>query len=152
MRTEVVVMDMAGTTVADDGLVVAAFTAAVRTLGIGPDHERFPAMMDHVMATMGESKRSVFRALFGGDEELARSANAAFEDAYADLVDDGRCEALPGAAETIAALREQGARVALTTGFSPRTRDAILAALGWEDLVELALSPADVGGRGRTPT
>ncbi|UDY36882.1 phosphonatase-like hydrolase [Dermatobacter hominis] len=149
MRTEIVVMDMAGTTVADDGLVVAAFTEAVRTLGITPDHERFPAMMDHVLATMGESKLTVFRALFEGDEELARSANAAFEDAYADLVDDGRCEALPGAAETITALQERGLRVALTTGFAPRTRDAILAALGWDGLVELALSPADVGGRGR---
>jgi phosphonatase-like hydrolase len=149
MRTEIVAMDMAGTTVADDGLVVAAFTEAVRTLGIPPTDERFGPMMDHVLATMGESKLTVFRALFDGDEDLARSANSAFEDAYADLVDDGRCEALPGAADTITALQDRGVRVALTTGFAPRTRDAILAALGWGDLVELALSPADVGGRGR---
>ena len=38
--------------------------------------------------------------------------------------------------------------VALTTGFSPTTRDAIIGALGWSDLIDLALSPADVG-RGR---
>ena len=36
----------------------------------------------------------------------------------------------------------------LTTGFAPSTRDALLAALGWETLVDLALSPADCG-RGR---
>ena len=88
MRTEIVAMDMAGTTVADDGLVVAAFTEAVRTLGITAEDERYPAMMDHVLATMGESKLTVFRALFDGDDDLARAANAAFEDAYADLVDD----------------------------------------------------------------
>ena len=39
-------------------------------------------------------------------------------------------------------------RLCLTTGFSPTTRDRIVAALGWEALVDLALSPADAG-RGR---
>ncbi len=148
MKTEIVVMDMAGTTVADDGLVVAAFTEAVRTLGIDPDDERFPPMMDHVLATMGESKIAVFRSLFDGDESQARAANAAFELAYGDLVADGRSEPLPGAANTISDLRDRGVKVALTTGFSPTTRDAILAALNWSDLIDLALSPADVG-RGR---
>jgi beta-phosphoglucomutase-like phosphatase (HAD superfamily) len=33
-------------------------------------------------------------------------------------------------------------------GFSPATRDAIIAALGWAPLVDLVLSPADAG-RGR---
>ena len=148
MRTEIVVMDMAGTTVSDDGLVVAAFTRAVASLGIDEDHGRFPAMMDHVTATMGESKITVFRTLFDGDDDMAQRANAAFEHAYGDLVAEGRATALPGAAETIATLRGRGLKVALTTGFSPVTRDAIIDSLGWRDHVDLALSPADVG-RGR---
>lgn len=148
MRTEIVVMDMAGTTVADDGLVVTAFTRAVGTLGIAEDDEKFAPMMRHVMDTMGESKITVFRAIFDGDEQVAQDANAAFEAAYGDLVAGGACEALPGAVETINALRDAGVKVALTTGFAPPTRDAILGALGWRDLVDLALSPADVG-RGR---
>lgn len=148
MRTEIVVMDMAGTTVADDGLVVRAFTEAVRTLGITDDDDRFAPMMRHVTETMGESKLTVFRALFDGDDDLARSANSAFEDAYGDLVESGSCEPLPGAVETITALRDAGLKVALTTGFAPRTRDAVLDALGWHDIVDVALSPADVG-RGR---
>jgi phosphonatase-like hydrolase len=148
MRTEIVVMDMAGTTVADDGLVITAFTRAVGTLGVGEDSDRFPPMMDHVIATMGESKITVFRALFDGDEEQSQAANAAFEVAYSDLVAEGRTEALPGAADTISDLRDRGIKVALTTGFSPTTRDAIIDALGWSNLIDLALSPADVG-RGR---
>ena len=104
MRTEIVVMDMAGTTVADDGLVIAAFTAAVGSLGIAEDDERFPPMMDHVVATMGESKITVFRALFPGDEDQAQAANAAFEVAYNEVA-AGRSEALPGAADTIDARR-----------------------------------------------
>lgn len=148
MRTEIVVMDMAGTTVADDGLVLDAFTRAVGSLGIGTSDARFAPMMRHVMDTMGESKITVFRALFDGDDALAREANAAFESAYEDLVAGGACEALPGAEQTISSLRGRGVKVALTTGFSPQTRDAILDALDWRGLVDLALSPADVG-RGR---
>ncbi|WP_432120659.1 phosphonatase-like hydrolase [Streptomyces sp. S1] len=139
-----VVLDMAGTTVADDGLVEQAFTVAAERLGEDP-----AAMIGHVRATMGESKISVFRHLLGGDERRAQEANLAFEQAYGELVADGRIAPLPGAAETIAALREQGRTVVLTTGFARVTQDAILDALGWRDLVGLTLCPADTGGRGR---
>ncbi|MFF5453819.1 phosphonatase-like hydrolase [Streptomyces sp. NPDC012950] len=139
-----VVLDMAGTTVADDGLVEQAFTVAAERLGEDP-----AAMIGHVRATMGESKISVFRHLLGGDERRAQEANLAFEQAYGELVADGRIAPVPGAAETIAALREQGRTVALTTGFARVTQDAVLDALGWRDLVGLTLCPADTGGRGR---
>ncbi|MET9732965.1 phosphonatase-like hydrolase [Streptomyces sp. NPDC006458] len=138
-----VVLDMAGTTVADGGLVERAFEAAARHLGADPAD-----MIGHVRATMGESKISVFRHLFG-DEAKAQQANKAFEAAYAELVDGGSVEALPGARETIEELKAQGRTVVLTTGFARTTQDAILAALGWQDLVPLTLCPADAGGRGR---
>ncbi|WP_327376154.1 phosphonatase-like hydrolase [Streptomyces sp. NBC_01216] len=143
-RMNLVVLDMAGTTVADDGLVELAFTAAAERLGEDP-----AAMIDYVRATMGESKISVFRHLLGGDETRAHQANLAFEEAYGTLVSEGRIAALPGAAGTIAALREQGRTVVLTTGFARVTQDAVLDALGWRDLVDLTLCPADTGGRGR---
>ncbi|MFI8822323.1 phosphonatase-like hydrolase [Streptomyces sp. NPDC053431] len=143
-RHDLVVLDMAGTTVADGGLVEQAFTAAAERLGEDP-----ATMIDHVRATMGESKISVFRHLFGGDEARARQANLAFETAYGELVADGRIAAVPGAAEAVAALKEQGRTVVLTTGFARATQDAILDALGWRELVGLTLCPADAGGRGR---
>ncbi|MFE4574136.1 phosphonatase-like hydrolase [Streptomyces chartreusis] len=138
-----VVLDMAGTTVADGGLVERAFAAAARHVGEDP-----AAGIDHVRATMGESKISVFRHLFG-DETKAREANGAFEAAYADLVDGGEVAALPGAREAVEELTAQGRTVVLSTGFARPTQDAILAALGWQDLVPLTLCPADAGGRGR---
>ncbi|MEU7297713.1 phosphonatase-like hydrolase [Streptomyces exfoliatus] len=143
-KHDLVVLDMAGTTVADDGLVEQAFTVAAERVGEDP-----ATMIDHVRATMGESKISVFRHLLGGDEDRARQANLAFEEAYGELVADGRIAPLPGAAETIATLKEQGRTVVLTTGFARVTQDAILDALGWRDLVGLTLCPADAGGRGR---
>ncbi|MFI9359253.1 phosphonatase-like hydrolase [Streptomyces lydicus] len=145
---QLVVLDMAGTTVADDGLVERAFDAAARHLGVEPGSPAHTEKLAYVRATMGESKISVFRHLFG-DETAARRANAAFEKAYGELVDDGRIAPLPGAREAIEALRDAGRTVVLTTGFARVTQDAILAALGWQHLVPLTLCPADAGGRGR---
>ncbi|WP_153537548.1 phosphonatase-like hydrolase [Actinomadura macrotermitis] len=139
---------MAGTTVLDGGLVEAAFAEAVAELGVAAGGAEHARMLDHVRATMGESKISVFRTLTGGDEDAAQRANAAFERAYAELIGDGRCAPVPGAAETIAALRDAGLKVALTTGFARPTQDAILHALGWAGIADLTLCPADAG-RGR---
>ncbi|MFJ7963421.1 HAD family hydrolase [Streptomyces sp. NPDC096324] len=143
-----VVLDMAGTTVADGGLVERAFAAAAAELGVEPGSADHAAKLDHVRATMGESKISVFRHLFG-EEALARRANAAFEKAYGELVDDGHIAPVAGAREAIEELQGGGRTVALTTGFARVTQDAILDALGWSDLVPLTLCPADAGGRGR---
>ncbi|MFK0100258.1 MULTISPECIES: phosphonatase-like hydrolase [unclassified Streptomyces] len=143
-----VVLDMAGTTVADGGLVERAFSAAAGRLGVeagSPDHAE---KLDYVRATMGESKISVFRHLFG-DEDKAQRANAAFEEAYGELVDGGAIAPVPGAREAIGELRAAGRTVVLSTGFARVTQDAILAALGWQDLATLTLCPADAGGRGR---
>ncbi|GAA3252202.1 phosphonatase-like hydrolase [Streptomyces lavendulae subsp. grasserius] len=143
-----IVLDMAGTTVADDGLVERAFEHAAGRLGVEPGSADHAAKLQYVRDTMGESKISVFRHLFG-TEELARRANSAFEQAYAELVDGGLVAPLPGARETIEKLRADGRTVVLTTGFARVTQDAILDALGWRDLADLTLCPADAGGRGR---
>lgn len=143
-----VVLDMAGTTVADGGLVEQAFEAAAAELGVEPGSADHAEKLAHVRATMGESKISVFRHLFG-EESRAQRANKAFERAYGELVDAGGIAPVPGAREVVEQLREEGRTVVLTTGFARVTQDAILAALGWQDLVPLTLCPADAGGRGR---
>jgi phosphoglycolate phosphatase len=140
-------LDMAGTTVADDGSVLAAFEAAMAACGIVPGGPGFADADAIVHATMGQSKIEVFRRILGSDDQ-AQHANRAFEEAYAESVRGGLVSPLPGAAETITALRAAGIKVCLATGFAPATRDALLDALGWRPLIDLALSPADVG-RGR---
>ncbi|MEV6082327.1 phosphonatase-like hydrolase [Streptomyces parvulus] len=143
-----VVLDMAGTTVADGGLVERAFDAAARELGVEPGTPDHAEKLDYVRATMGESKISVFRHLFG-DEDRAQHANTTFEKAYGELVDGGLIAPVPGAREAVEELTADGRTVVLTTGFARVTQDAILGALGWRDLVPLTLCPADAGGRGR---
>ena len=145
-RITLACLDMAGTTVADDGTVLAAFTGALDALGIVGEAER-GRMTEYVVATMGESKITVFRALLDGDEERAQAGNAAFEAAYATRI--AAAEPLPGVPEFFARLREEGLKIALTTGFSRATADALIDHLGWWPLIDLSLAPQDVGGRGR---
>jgi phosphoglycolate phosphatase len=140
-------LDMAGTTVADDGSVIAAFSAAVGRFGLAPGSPGHDEALAYVRRTMGQSKIEVFRHILGA-EDAAQRANAAFEEHYAASVRAGAVAPLPGAEATFAALRDAGIKVCLATGFSPATRDALLEALGWRPLVDLVLSPADAG-RGR---
>lgn len=145
---DLIVLDMAGTTVADGGLVERAFATAAQRLGVEPGSADHTEKLDHVRATMGESKISVFRHLFG-DEDKAQQANTAFETAYGELVGGGLIAPVPGAREAIEELRAAGRTVVLSTGFARTTQDAILDALDWQDLADLTLCPADAGGRGR---
>jgi phosphoglycolate phosphatase len=140
------VIDMAGTTVRDDGAVDAAFTVALTGAGVAPDTEEFARARQYVQDTMGHSKSDVFAALL--PPEKAAQATTAFAVAYEQIVAEGRIEPITGATETFDELRAQGVQVCLTTGFAPTTRDALIAHLGWSSHIDLALSPADVG-RGR---
>ena len=144
-RFSVVCLDMAGTTVRDDNTVMEAFATAIasRNLTVADFHSG----MKYARETMGQSKIEVFRHILGS-EYAAQAANAVFEADYAGAVAAGDISPMPGAVELFAACRAAGIRVCLSTGFAPVTRDAIVAALGWETLVDLFLSPADAG-RGR---
>jgi phosphoglycolate phosphatase len=141
-------IDMAGTTIRDEGLVDQAFTVAVAGQGVAPGTAEYERMRAVVRKTQGQSKIEIFRLLLDGDESRARAANETFEEAYGLLVDDGAVTPIPGAAEAIRALRAAGIKVALMTGFARSTQDAIIDAIGWRGLVDLSISPAEAG-RGR---
>lgn len=144
-RISVICLDMAGTTVRDSGTVMAAFQAAIAERNLSASE--YDAAMKYVRATMGQSKIEVFRHILG-DDAAAAAVNASFERHYGAAVRGGSIAPLPGAESLFGACRAAGIKVCLSTGFSPATRDAIIAALGWGGLVDLVLSPADAG-RGR---
>jgi phosphonatase-like hydrolase len=148
MVIRLAVLDMAGTTVRDGGVVERSFVEALSGMGVDPDGPEMQAHLEYVRATMGQSKIVVFRSVFGGDENRAQDANRRFEGAFDGAVSRGEIEALPGAETALEAFRARGARVCLTTGFSSETRQRLMDVLGWRDLVSLSLSPGD-GVRGR---
>ncbi len=145
-RIETVVLDLAGTTVTDDGLVQGAFELAWdRCYPDAAEAHRTEAIA-HVVATMGQSKIEVFRALV--DEDEAEQLNAAFEAALDSLVENGAVVEIPGADKTILELIADGRQVVFTTGFSRATAEAILQFLGWQQYATQLYTPADAG-RGR---
>lgn len=135
------VLDMAGTTVRDDGAVEGAFRAALLAVGTPPGPELDRAL-DQARATMGQSKIEVFRSVFAGDEDRAQRANQAFEAAYDETIAGSGAEPLPGAEDALRELRARDVRVCLTTGFSAATQTRLVAALGWEGFVDLTLAPS----------
>ena len=140
---ELICFDMAGTTVLDNGLVLEAFRRTIEDLGV--DANDAESAEAYVIETMGQSKIEVFTALFG---ERASIANEAFERNFVESAQVLGVSEIPGARSTVETLRDVGLQVALTTGFSPSTREALIDVLGWGDLFELRVSPVDAG-RGR---
>ena len=141
------VLDLAGTTVRDDGAVEAAFVDALAAVDAGPGTDGFDDRLDYLRTTMGRSKIEVFRTLLG-DAARAAHAHDAFESAYGSRVAAGSVQPIDGAPAALAALRDGGVRVCLTTGFSSATLGRLLDALGWREQVDLALAPGP-GTRGR---
>lgn len=123
---ELVVLDLAGTTVQDGGQVPDAFAAALAGYGVHVSG-------DEIAHVRGASKRQAIRDLLqarGVRSELCDEVYATFredlERRYA-----RSATPIPGAAHTMTWLRAQGVRVALNTGFDRNTTHALLAALGW---------------------
>lgn len=138
-------LDMAGTTIIDDGLVEAAFTRALSSLGHHVDDQT----RSFLIQTMGQSKVEVFTQVLGSRSAGEQGA-AAFEEAYAAVIREQGAALVPGTAAALAQLRARGLAICLTTGFAPVTRDLLIDACELGPLIDLALSPVDTpAGRGR---
>lgn len=139
---ELVVMDVAGTTVHDGGEVPAAFRAALAAHGI--------ALADaEIEAVRGASKREVVGRLVAAHRPdtppaLAAAVYADFRVALAERYRAG-IRAVEGAEEAIRWLRGRGVRVALNTGFDREIVAMLLDALGWaEGFVDAVVCGDDV--------
>jgi phosphonatase-like hydrolase len=145
MLIDLAAFDIAGTTVQEHGAVYTALREAVNAAGAD-------ASTAQVERWMGADKHESIAGLLAD----RHPAPATVEDVYADFV--GRLTAayrarppspLPGVPATLAALRERGVKVALTTGFDRAVTDELLASLGWDDAVVDAVVCADEVPAGR---
>jgi phosphonatase-like hydrolase len=131
---ELVVFDMAGTTVYDGDAVNASFRATLAAWGIEAD----PAAVNTVM---GLPKPEAIRMLlerFGrprGVTPPAEQIQTIHEDFTSRMrhyyATDPSVREIPGAAAAFAALRRAGIKVALNTGFFRPIAAVLLARLGW---------------------
>jgi phosphoglycolate phosphatase len=139
------VLDMCGTTVDEGGLQDEAFSAAILQEGIEPGGSRHDAMVGYYHEMRGTSRHEVFRTIFADDTVAARRANDCFEATYDRLLADRGVQPVAGAAEAVEALRDQGLKIVLTTGFARHTQNMILESLGWMGMSDLSLCPSDAG-------
>ena len=119
-----VVFDLAGTTLQDDGSVAAIFQRVLAEQGLTSTQE-------DIAQVRGASKREAFRRLTG-DPEQAKGLFEAFVASIHRHFAATPPREVPGAAATFAWLRDQGIQVALNTGFERELVAALLEALGWE--------------------
>lgn len=139
-----VVFDMAGTTVVDDGQVPEAFTRALAEHGvaIGPG-----AIRD----VRGAAKRQAVLDLLPQSpdrEHKAERVLASFRGHLSRLY-RGTVREIPGAAGVFEWLHGRGIRVALNTGFDRGTANMLLEALGWARGAVDAVVCGDDVARGR---
>lgn len=143
---ELVVMDMAGTTVHDGGEVPAAFTAALAAHGIA-------VSADEIAGFRGASKREVIRRLVeqhrpDAPPSLAEEAYDGFCAALAERYGAG-VRAVEGTEDVFDWLRRRGVRIALNTGFDRTITGLLLDALGWREGVVDAVVCGDEVRQGR---
>ena len=149
-KLDLVVFDLAGTTVADDDSVNRAFREALRNAGLDVRPEA-------VNAVMGLPKPEALRILIEGSPEAARlrgREDAILEDFETRMIrfyrEDPSVREIEGARDLFCALGRAGIRVAFTTGFGREIVDAIFRRLGWleEDFVAASVA-SDEAERGR---
>jgi phosphonatase-like hydrolase len=147
-RITLACLDLAGTSVADGGVVERAFAEALATQGVVPGTEAYTRSITRVRAARGQSKLAIFRQIFS-DDDRARAANHSFERSYDSLIDRDGLTPIPGAEAAMDKLADAGVRVCLMTGFGRATLGRVIDTLGWWKRADLLISPEDAGGRGR---
>jgi phosphonatase-like hydrolase len=142
---DLVIFDLAGTTVEDRGEVPDSFTAALAEHGIEVTREQ-------VNGVRGASKRqAVLHFIPPGPEQMhrAEAAYASFRAHLARRYSTEGVRAVPGAARVFRSLRESGVRVALNTGFDREMTGLLLDALGWANGTVDAVVCGDDVAQGR---
>jgi len=139
---KLVVLDVAGTTAHDGGLVVKAFQMAMAETQ--PSVTRLASMTEYVIATMGQRKIDVFMHLCDKDEQAAFAAHERFVTCYTDLVAQGELVEFDGVSGFFRELRQRGIGIGITTGFPRAILDPIIYSLGWGELIDLSVAASEV--------
>ena len=141
-QIKLVVLDVAGTTAKDDGLVVKAFQVAMEPTNPTPD--QLEEMTQYVLDTMGQRKIDVFRHLCAGDEGAAFEAHERFVTSYTDLVAEGELQEFAGVSDFFRKLSAMGIGIAITTGFPREILDPIIYSLHWDELIDVSVAASEV--------
>jgi phosphonatase-like hydrolase len=119
-----VIFDLAGTTLKDDGIVPAVFSRILKSFGVSCDSNDLDRFR-------GASKREVIRR-FVSTEERTAEVYRAFSTTLADEFSINGVDEVDGTSDTFLRLTEKGISIALNTGFDRQITDLILTRIGWD--------------------
>jgi phosphonatase-like hydrolase len=129
---QLVVFDMAGTTVDEQNIVYKTVHKAIVKAGFevsldtvllhAAGKEKYQAIAD-VLKNIGDGRE---------DEQTARAIHRDFETMLDEAYDALTPAPMPGAEEVFQTLRAKGVKIALNTGYKRSVAQALLQKLGWE--------------------
>lgn len=154
---QLVVFDMAGTTVQDKDEVQRCFLEAAISTGLQANPDRLTAMM-------GWSKKRVFETLWAEQIESDRAdystkvdaSFAKFKEILENHYTTQAVQPTAGCLELFAWLKSQNIKIALTTGFYREVANIILNRLGWDQglnehylgsthsLIQASITPSEI--------
>ncbi len=146
MQIELVVFDMAGTTVSEGGAVYKALRDTLAANGLEVN-------ADAINQVKGTDKREALRVLIEQSpmrDELLPGLKAIHEDFVERLLafyrTDPAITEFPGTGETFRRLKAVGIKVALNTGFSRDIAQILIDRLGWqrEGLIDASITSDEV--------
>jgi len=144
-EVKLVIFDMAGTTVNDGGEGADAFNSALKDHGL-------TATPRQLAEVRGRSKRQAVLHFIPEGPDRNRRAEAVYASFCGHLERRYRTDGVQpvaGAERVFQRLREQGVRVALTTGFDREITGLLLEALHWKEGVADAVICGDDVKQGR---
>jgi len=133
---KLVIFDLAGTTVEDDGCITNCFLQAMQAFG-------YPVKAERVNELMGYKKIEAIRVMLQEagtpgmeiTDELLMQIHDSFEKLMLQhYTATPTLRAIPAAEQVFAALQAAGIRVGLDTGFTRAIADVIVSRLGWMEL------------------
>ncbi|MBW4515546.1 MAG: HAD hydrolase-like protein [Timaviella obliquedivisa GSE-PSE-MK23-08B] len=155
-QVQLVVFDMAGTTVKDENEVQACFFTAAESTGLQAERDRITAMM-------GWAKKRVFQTLWQeqiGVEHPDYAASvegsyAKFKEVLEHHYQTQPVQPTEGCLDLFTWLNSQNIKIALNTGFYREVTDIILNRLGWDlglnenyvgsdSIIQASITPSEI--------
>ncbi len=144
-KVRLVIFDIGGTIIEDNGEVISSFSAAFAANGL-------TASAAELKEVKGSSKRDVIKKFVerqygkdaAGNDERIRKAYEDFKSELERKFSDGAVKPIPGAGATFAWLKAQNIACATTTGFYRSVTEGILSSTGWREKFAANICSDDV--------
>jgi phosphonatase-like hydrolase len=144
-KVKLVIFDIGGTIIEDNGEVVASFSSALEANGLA-------ASAAEIRELKGSSKRDVIKKFVerrwgkvnAGNEDRIRKAYGDFKTDLENRFSNGGVKPIRGAESVFAWLKDRDIVCATTTGFYRSLTDRILESAGWQDVFAANICSDDV--------